>query len=299
MPEVTIGVPVYNGADLLAESLECLVNQTFRDIEILIYDNASTDDTQQIAESYAARDPRIRYVRRSENAGPWRNFLDPLERAASPYFMWRAHDDLSSLDYIEKLVAAMKASPDARLATGTIEHVHRNARKTRLFVPQMPRPSIAAIEIVQLLFRSHAGWFYGLWDTATLRPILPRIHAEFPHGWASDHLMLYPVLLDRAVVAVPEVRFIQRVVVKEYTAKKGQKPPLAFMLELRQLFWDCCMRFLAERSFSWATRAVIKVATWRYLGKRAYRVSTVLRRSLAERFYGIEKLGERTHTERS
>ena len=61
MPAVTIGVPVYNGDALLDECLQCLAAQTFRDFEVLVYDNASTDRTASIAQSWAARDARFRY----------------------------------------------------------------------------------------------------------------------------------------------------------------------------------------------------------------------------------------------
>lgn len=284
MAEVTVGVPVYNGADLIAESLDCLVNQTFRDIEILIFDNASTDATQQIVEGFAARDSRIRYVRRPANLGAIQNFIDPLDQATSPYFMWRAHDDLSSPDYIEKLLAGLKRNPGAKLATGTIEHVRRAGRKTEILVPRLPPRSLPAIEIVQLMFRSHAGWYYGLWETATLRTLVHRIWTEFPYAWASDHLTLYPLLLDRAVAAVPETRFIQRVVVKEYTPKKGEKPSLDHVKKLRAIFIKSCQDFLAERDFGATTRFILNAAIWPYTGKRVYKARRVFKRELAGYF---------------
>ena len=59
MVPITIGVPVYNGADLLDESLACLARQTFGDFKVLIYDNASTDATPEIARRWAERDPQL------------------------------------------------------------------------------------------------------------------------------------------------------------------------------------------------------------------------------------------------
>ena len=68
-PKVSIGLPVYNGADYLRTALESIVGQTFADIEITISDNASTDDTQRICEEFADRDSRIRYSRNRVNEG--------------------------------------------------------------------------------------------------------------------------------------------------------------------------------------------------------------------------------------
>jgi hypothetical protein len=88
--------------------------------------------------------------------------------------------------------------------------------------------------------------------------------------------MLYPVLLDRAVAASPDTRFIQRLVTKEYTPGKGQKPSPDLMRARRRAFLKSCNRFLAERSFPWTTRLIVKAATWPYVSKRTYRVGTLI-----------------------
>lgn len=78
MVPITIGVPVYNGAALLDESLACLARQTFRDFKVLIFDNASTDGTSDIGKAWAARDGRFHYVRQPRNVGAIDNFRDVL-----------------------------------------------------------------------------------------------------------------------------------------------------------------------------------------------------------------------------
>ncbi|MFC2248111.1 glycosyltransferase family 2 protein [Labrys portucalensis] len=74
---------------MIAECLECLLNQTYRNIRIIISDNASTDGTQAIVERYAAVDNRITYLRRPENVGPVRNFRGLVDAAQRPLFLWR------------------------------------------------------------------------------------------------------------------------------------------------------------------------------------------------------------------
>ena len=73
-PRVSMGLPVYNGARLLPQALSCLLGQTLGDFELIICDNASTDETQQICVEHAARDHRIRYVRNERNLGANANF---------------------------------------------------------------------------------------------------------------------------------------------------------------------------------------------------------------------------------
>jgi len=93
IPQVSIGMPVYNGEKFIREALNSILAQTFTDFELIISDNASTDGTSAICREYAEKDSRIRYVKQSENIGPVANFLFVLEEAVGEYFMWAAHDD--------------------------------------------------------------------------------------------------------------------------------------------------------------------------------------------------------------
>ncbi|MBP0581872.1 glycosyltransferase family 2 protein [Labrys sp. LIt4] len=279
MTEVTIGVPVYNGQDQLEECLECLVGQTFREIEILLFDNASTDKTQTIVERFAAADSRIKYTRRPTNVGAVKNFITPLEQATSPYFMWRAHDDISAPDYVEKLVAALKRTPTAALATGTIQFERPNGRLTRDYVPSIPtRRGLSGI--LNLMFGSHAGWYYGIWKTDILRPLIDKVWTDFPYAWASDHLTLYPILLDQQVTAAPETKFIQRVTPKAHGPRSGQRQPIPELMKLRHEFLRCCDAMVDDRQFDPFTKLAIKAANRLYVGKRVYPMKKIIKRTL-------------------
>jgi cellulose synthase/poly-beta-1,6-N-acetylglucosamine synthase-like glycosyltransferase len=76
-------MPVYNGENYLAETVDSILAQTFADFELVISDNASTDATEAICRAYAARDRRIRYVRNPSNIGAARNSPPPSWSAAS------------------------------------------------------------------------------------------------------------------------------------------------------------------------------------------------------------------------
>ena len=56
-PHVSVGIPVYNGENYLRDAVDSMLAQTYADFEIVILDNASTDGTRDICESYAAREP--------------------------------------------------------------------------------------------------------------------------------------------------------------------------------------------------------------------------------------------------
>src|SRR5690606_34223573 len=97
-------------------ALDSLLAQTFTDFELIISDNASTDGTQSICESYASRDPRVRYIRQARNIGAARNHNYTVEVARGELFKWAAHDDLYSPRFLDACVAELDAHPEAVLA---------------------------------------------------------------------------------------------------------------------------------------------------------------------------------------
>jgi glycosyltransferase involved in cell wall biosynthesis len=120
MPKLSIGIPVFNGQEFLPELLDSLLAQTFRDFEILICDNASSDQTPEICSEYERRDSRIHYLRNSRNLGATANFNQVFELSKAPLFKWAAHDDLYYDDYLAVCVSLLEANPDTVLAhTGT------------------------------------------------------------------------------------------------------------------------------------------------------------------------------------
>jgi glycosyltransferase involved in cell wall biosynthesis len=116
VPRVTVGVPVYNGARYLSEALDSLLAQTFEDFEIIISDNASTDETGEIATAYAARDSRVRYVRNRTNIGSTRNYNRVINLATGEYFRWAAADDLSGPHFLAECIEVLDNKPDVVMA---------------------------------------------------------------------------------------------------------------------------------------------------------------------------------------
>ena len=115
-PRVSIGLPIYNEGRFLAETLESLLGQTHRNIEIVLSDNASTDDSRSIYEPLAEADPRIKVHRFEENQGVTVNSTLVLELAEGDYFMWASGHDLWTPDLVEKCVEALERNPDSVLA---------------------------------------------------------------------------------------------------------------------------------------------------------------------------------------
>lgn len=115
-PLVSVGLPVYNGQKYLAVAIESVLAQTFLDFELVISDNGSTDATQDICESYARRDTRIRYIRQPCNRGAGFNYNVVFHEARGRFFKWLAHDDWLAPDNLKSSVAALESVPGAVLA---------------------------------------------------------------------------------------------------------------------------------------------------------------------------------------
>lgn len=116
-PLVSILTPVYNGEAFLAECIESVLSQTYRHWEYVIVNNCSTDRTLEIAQSYAARDARIRVVCNTEfvNADANHNNAFRQISAQSRYTKVVSADDWLHADCVEKMVAAALARPSVGL----------------------------------------------------------------------------------------------------------------------------------------------------------------------------------------
>lgn len=110
-PILSIGLPVYNRAKLLRKSLDSLLDQTFKDFDLIISDNASTDDTEAICREYAQRDRRIRYYRNPSNIGAPRNFNRTFELSSGKYFKWATSDDVCGPQFLELALGVLERDP--------------------------------------------------------------------------------------------------------------------------------------------------------------------------------------------
>ena len=109
---VSIIVPVYNVAPYLREALDSIVNQTYKELEILIIDDGSTDGSSAICEEYASSDPRIKLIHQS-NKGLSGARNTGLEHATGDLVAFIDSDDSVSPVFIESLVNAMTSSSAA------------------------------------------------------------------------------------------------------------------------------------------------------------------------------------------
>ena len=115
-PLVSILVPTYNGERFLRPALRSALTQSYKDVEVIIGDDASTDRTADILAEIAAADPRVTVVRHETNLGGFGNPARLLELATGEYVKFLLHDDVLATDCVRDLVRGMQATPGAALA---------------------------------------------------------------------------------------------------------------------------------------------------------------------------------------
>ncbi len=113
---VSIGMPVYNGEQWIRRALESLLSQTYKNFELIISDDGSSDKTFSICEEYARGDRRIRLIGQEKNLGFVGNFDFVLKQAKGEYFMWAAQDDFWHPEFIEKMARALDNNPEYGVA---------------------------------------------------------------------------------------------------------------------------------------------------------------------------------------
>lgn len=108
-PMISVLMPVYNGRDFLRPAIDSLLNQTFKDFEIVLVNDGSTDDSQEIIDSY--NDPRI-ITLKQKNQGVARSLNNGLKVAKGKYVRRHDADDISTPDSFQKQVDFLESHPD-------------------------------------------------------------------------------------------------------------------------------------------------------------------------------------------
>lgn len=206
VPRLSIGLPVYNGQQYLAEALEALLGQSYRDFELIISDNASTDGTEEICRRYAQLDPRVRYLRLTRNIGAAPNHNFVFTQARGELFKWASHDDLYGRDLLARCIEALDAHPEVVLAHCWNAIIDGDGRITQPFDYQLatdsPNP---ALRFRSLLFEPGGDDFYGVIRAGVLRQVTP--HDSYHH---ADRTFVAEIALHGPFYQVPQLLYFRR-----------------------------------------------------------------------------------------
>jgi glycosyltransferase involved in cell wall biosynthesis len=188
-PTVTVGLPVYNGGQHVAQCLDSWLAQEFEDFEVIVSDNASEDGTEAICREYASRDPRIRYHRNASNLGAAANTNRVFGLASGKYFKLSGHDDWFSPKLLSHCVEVLENRPDVVVCywletiVDSRDDVLRAYDESQRFAVDSPRASERFHEwLWSFVSGARGDPIYGMIRTEvtrTVRPLYPGFQSNF------------------------------------------------------------------------------------------------------------------------
>lgn len=201
-PLVTVAMPLYNAAASLETALSLIRAQTYRNLDIILLDNASEDATPEICARAAREDPRIRHVRHPRNLGAVANFNAGRELKRGEFFMWSAHDDEKLPEFVAECVAALQRNAAAVMACTWTTIVTRDGESVHHpYSPAIASPRLGE-RLAAFVADTQCVAFYGLYRSSIIDAIGPM------DPWLDgDRRYLFKAAIRGPFEVVPRVLF--------------------------------------------------------------------------------------------
>jgi glycosyltransferase involved in cell wall biosynthesis len=207
-PQVSLGLPVYNGEPFLVQALESIQAQTYGDYELIISDNASTDATPEIIRAYAARDPRIRCFRQDANIGSGNNWSFVARQARGKWLKWVSCNDDYEPRLLEYCLEPLMQDPQVVLCYGRTQFMDMEGRKLDVYTGDFDALSADPLDRYRIVReRLHLG--------TPVQAGVIRLDALRRCGYLgnyrdSDRVLIAGLALAGKFVLLPQVLFFRR-----------------------------------------------------------------------------------------
>lgn len=132
MPQISVILPVYNGEKYLKSSIESVLDQTFKDFELIIIDDCSTDASANIAKHYVALDSRISYERNDKNLKLPSSLNKGFSKAIGEYWTWTSCDNIYLPNALEKMLSVLSNNQDIGLVYSDMELIDEHGKNNGL-----------------------------------------------------------------------------------------------------------------------------------------------------------------------
>ena len=202
MPKISIIIPVYNDELYLKRCLDSLINQTLKEIEIIVVDDGSTDNTPQILNDYSKKDSRIKVITQvNSKQGAARN--NGLKHAAGEYVSFVDSDDWVDEEYYEKMLEVLLKS-GADMATSSAYRIRKFDRISTYFKYSCENIYTNLEDIIEAL-KIPPYWF--VWGKLYKKSLLDGIRFEEDVFYEDAEFLLNVVFNTKSLVTVPDVSY--------------------------------------------------------------------------------------------
>mgnify|MGYP002713064862 CR=1 FL=1 len=202
-PLVSLGVPVRNGGEMLRAALAAIEAQDYPNIEVIISDNCSSDETFVIAAEFGRRHPNARIIRQEEPLTAFENFMWLIDQAKGDFFCWCAHDDLRSPDFVSGLLHGFDGNDNAHLCFGDLEIMDSHGVDGSACAYDFANQGLSSVSRLRKQALMQCFHIYGLWRMESLRQ-LPKIYCS----WWPDLPFMMAAAYSGIFIHVPGPRFI-------------------------------------------------------------------------------------------
>lgn len=219
--KITLGLPILNGEKYIHEALRSIFKQTFKNFDLIIYDNCSTDKTLSICKKYQKKH-NIRIYKQKKRVEAVENFLSVLKTTNSKYFLFVCHDDIfKEKKYLENLIE--KISNDT-IPFGTVNIINNKSCKvkhlTNNIVHNYAGPTIyrRLKFFLTPLITGRNNIIYGIHERKHLLNVFKlmikakyRKYYKYLKTNIEDNYLNYMILKEKKVCFVPNVTLLKRV----------------------------------------------------------------------------------------
>lgn len=127
-PKVSVLIPAYNYAHYIGEAIQSVLDQTFDDFELIVFDNQSTDDTVEIVNKFMEKDRRVKLIVNQTNVGMFRNYNEALLHSHGEYIKFLNADDKFHPEILARFVKILDEEESVSLVTSSRQEFHDSSK---------------------------------------------------------------------------------------------------------------------------------------------------------------------------
>jgi Glycosyl transferase family 2 len=207
MASLSVIVPTFRRPKLLRRAIASALGQTYRDLLVIVFDNASGDATEAVVAGFAARDGRVRYVCRERNIGGPENFARALDEVETPYFAFLSDDDALFPRCYENCIRGFAAEPDALMSAASTLEMDANGSVRFAPLGLWPRDGVyrPPESILLMLDNRHPTWTAVVFKREALSLVGGLDLAVGPPSDLDFELRIaarFPIVIDRTPSAI-------------------------------------------------------------------------------------------------